>query len=312
MLYQQVRPRTLDEMVGNEATVAALRAVLGQEERPHVFLFAGPPGCGKTSLARILARRLDCDLEVGFMEINAAEARGIDTIRELQKLIPFRPWRGSCRIILMDEAHMLTTQAQQSLLKILEDIPLYQYFVLCSTEPERIIPTIRNRCAAYAVKHLRPPKMKALLRSVSEQLDAKVESEVIDLIASAAEGSPRQALVLLEQVLGLDAEGALDAIQGGSVTQRGVKDLCQALLAGAVSFQRVAELLAQLDDEPERIRRAVIGYMDVVLRGRRTQARKAGHASLALEVFLQADTFRSGRPALTFALVQFCGRLNDD
>ncbi len=310
MLYQQLRPRTLDEVVGNKATVAGLRTVLASDDKPHVFLFTGPSGCGKTTLARILATELGCDV-IDFIEMNAAQTRGIDAIRELERIVALRPWGGKARLVLMDEAHMLTTAAQNCLLKILEDIPKHQYFALSSTDPDRIIATIRNRCALYVLKLLRPPEMKQLLENSVEKLREQsrgtidIEPEVLELIRSAAEGSPRQALIMLEQVMDMDAEEALESLASGVVIRRGTKDLCQCLMKGYRNGGDAFKILSKIEGEPEQIRRAVVGYLAVVVSKKGITAVDTP-TGRALNCFLRADTFRNGKAALVGAILQFC------
>ena len=204
---------------------------------------------------------------------------------------------------VMDECHALTTPAQQCLLKVLEDVPEHQYFALCSTDPDRIIATIRNRCAAYTLKALRPPDMKKLLESAVGKLKVEMEPEVLDMIRIAAEGSPRRALMMLEQVMDMDAEEALDALESGTVSQKGVKELCQALMPQVGRSPLGAlKILKGMGDEPESIRRAVIGYMAAVVT--KASEPRAVAAYKVLHVFIGADTFRSGKAALVDAVMQ--------
>ena len=302
MLYQQLRPQTLDEIVGNEPLVESLRTLLAKEEHPHVFMFAGPSGCGKTTVARIIGNTLGCDM-MSLVEINAAQARGIDTIRAIEKTSVLIPLGGRPRLVIMDECHALTTPAQQCLLKVLEDVPEHQYFALCSTDPDKVIATIRNRCATYTLKALRPPDMKKLLESAVGKLKVDIEPEVLDMIRIAAEGSPRRALMMLEQVMDMDAEEALDALESGTVSQKGVKELCQALMPQVGSSPRDAlKILKGMDDEPESTRRAILGYMSAVVTN--ATGSKAVSAYNVLHVFVGADTFRSGKAALVDAVMQ--------
>ena len=292
MLYQKLRPTSLDDMLGSKAAIEGLKAVLAQDERPHAYLLTGGSGLGKTSSARILGKELDC----GILEINAAQSRGIDTIRELEKRSVLSPLGNKARMVIIDEAHAMTGAAQNCLLKIIEDIPKHQYYVLVSTEPDKIIATIRNRCAVYTFSNLRPPQMKELLSRSVEQIGADVEPEVLEMIRIAAEGCPRQALVMLEQVIGMDPLEALDAMQSGTISHKGVKDLCQGLMSKKYGMLKV---LKSIEGEPESIRQGILGYMGAVA----TNNPSANSVHMILRAFLSADTYRSGRAALICAVM---------
>lgn len=266
MLYQEMRPESWEQVVGNEALVRSLEALMEGETRPHAYLFGGPSGCGKTTLARILATSLGCE-GIDLMEINAASARGIDQIRELDKRSRFKPMKpGGARVILFDEAHQLTSQAQQSLLKMMEDIPEYQYYILSTTDPAKVVATIRNRCAAYTVRKLRTDDMLELVGAAEEYLEMELEEEVKAMIVLAAEGCARQALMLVEQVVGMEEEAAIRVVESTSPYQREIIDLCRELGKGMgkrddVRTARVIKIMASLDDDAERIKRALLGYL---------------------------------------------------
>jgi DNA polymerase III gamma/tau subunit len=304
MLYQSIRPATFDEIVGNDALVQSLKSMVAADDRPHVFLITGESGCGKTTLARVLATELGCASSMDLVEINAAQARGIDMVRELESMVMLVPWGGKAKMVILDECHQLTTQAQNCLLKVLEDIPAHQYFALCSTDPEKIIPTIRTRCSIYTVKKLRPPKMMDLLRSTCERVAKQVDEEVLKLICAAADGCPRQALVMFEQVMDMDALAAIDAIQVVRPSDKDGKDFCRALLKGDVGM--ALNVLAEMESEPEQIRRMVMGYMSsVVTKPRSLDVYAAARA--VLKEFCGADTFRNGKAAIILAVTNLEG-----
>lgn len=205
-LHIKYRPQTWEEIRGNEEVVEALKSLFSSrpvEERPHVFLLKGPSGCGKTTIARIIKKELGCS-DLYFFEINAADARGIDSIRQMISDCRFLPWIGSTKVYVLDEVHQMTKEAQNALLKILEDTPQHVYFILCTTEPKKIISTIKTRCSTYQVSPLPASLIRDLLVWVCNEERKEVPNEVLNAISQTCEGSPRQALVSLDQVIDID------------------------------------------------------------------------------------------------------------
>ena len=157
-LYKRFRPKSLDAVVGNGGTVAALQKFLKKGNLPHTILFKGPSGCGKTTLARILAKELGCGV-LDLREYNSADFRGIDTIRDISRIMTNAPAAGNCRVFILDEAHQLSKDAQNAALKILEDTPKHVYFFICTTDPQKLIATIRSRCTEMPVDLLKLDEM---------------------------------------------------------------------------------------------------------------------------------------------------------
>jgi len=302
-LYQRVRPKTFDEVFGNEAAVAALRRAVSSERRAHAYLLSGPSGCGKTTLARIAAREFGC-AEMNIHEINAASSRGIDMARELERRTLSAPLGGGNRAIILDEAHSLTRDASNALLKVLEDIPDWCYYFLCTTEPAKLLPTIRTRCEPIEVRPLSEEQLLELLVSVIERGEASDPGDdVLDEIATNANGCPRRALVLLEQVDGLPEDQALKLVRSYEASEREVIDLCRAVLKG--QWQEAVKVFKGLPDrDPEKIRRAILGY----LRGALLKARKTADAILLVEKIeeLTEPTYDSGEAGLLAMIFRAC------
>jgi len=263
------RPRDFDEVLGNREILQSIQGNLGQPNCPHVFLLCGERGTGKTTIARILRKKLECG-DRDFIELNAANTRGIDTIREIYNSSGYAPVSGKTRVYLLDECHQLTSTAQESLLKITEDAPDHVYFIFSTTNPEKLISTLRSRCETYKLEKLTRREIVKLLTWVLveegfPQEDTDYFAEVIVQIARVSEGIPREALVLLNQSISLSKEQALEMIKKHVVSgDAQVNQLCQQLL-GVDDWATVAKTLEGLDGDSEQLRRAVMTYMRKVL-----------------------------------------------
>lgn len=284
-LYHKYRPTKFSEVVGQESTVETLQSLVKSGKVPQAILFTGPSGTGKTTLARILRKRIRCS-DMDFREINAAEVRGIDGVREIQERMGLAPMGGGVRVYLIDEAQQLTRDAQSALLKMLEDPPRHVHFMLATTDPQKLLPTIRTRCTEVAVCGLNDGQVKGLLEAVrkAEGKDAKsVSVDVIDKIVEASNGSARKALVLLDQVINLDSEDKqLEAINKGDSEKQAI-DLCRALI-DKKDWSVVSKIVKGLEAaDPEQTRRAVIGYARAVLLG--TNKKSHAQAYLVIEAF---------------------------
>lgn len=256
-LYKKYRPKTLAGVVGNETTVNLLRNMLEKGTIPHTILLQGASGCGKTTLARILQRSLECS-ELDFIELNCSDFRGVETIRDIAKQMHFSPTGGKCRIWLLDEVHQMTKDAQNAALKILEDTPSHVYFLLCTTDPQKLISTIRNRCCQLSVELLSEASLRKLLDRVLKKEEVDLKEDLLDMIIDASAGSARKALVILDSVLNLPEEEREAAIKNDP-EEKEVLELCRALIKGE-SWSRIASLLKGIKADPEAVRYFVLGY----------------------------------------------------
>jgi len=276
-LYKKYRPNVLKSVIGNKTTVQTLKNMIARKKVPHTILLQGPSGCGKTTIARILQKELNC-CDIDFKELNCSSKRGVDTIREIERTMSMAATGGMNRIWLMDEVHMLTKEAMNAALKIWEDTPSHVYFILCTTEPQAILSTIKTRCCQLDVELLNSEKLTKLIRRVCHYEQKKIEEDLIIDIIDASEGSGRKALVILDRILNLPPESRAASIKIGD-GEKGVIDLCRGLMKG-MSWSKISNILKELQTEPESVRYAVLGYARSCLLGA-----KNNQAALIIDVF---------------------------
>jgi DNA polymerase-3 subunit gamma/tau len=267
MFYQKYRPEDLEAVRGNEETIESLKALFDSAEPPpHAFLFTGPTGCGKTTLARIVAGMLGC---VGgdYREIDSADFRGIDMVREMRKQAQFKPLEGPVRVWLIDEVHAMTAAGMEAMLKLLEDPPKSAYFILATTDPQKLISTIKGRCIHFTVKQLPELELKKLLRGIANKEGFVLPKEVMEQIIEDSQGHPRNAIQLLEQVANVPQEKMLQYVKRAAEVDAEVIQLCRKMI-DASPWKAVANVLKGLKEngeDPEGIRRAILGYCTSIL-----------------------------------------------
>ncbi|MET0456951.1 MAG: DNA polymerase III subunits gamma/tau [Mycobacterium sp.] len=327
-LYRKYRPASFAEVVGQEHVTEPLSNALESGRINHAYLFSGPRGCGKTSSARILARSLNCEQgptptpcgvcdscvalapngpgNVDVVELDAASHGGVDDTRELRDRAFYAPAQSRYRIFIVDEAHMVTTAGFNALLKIVEEPPEHLIFVFATTEPEKVLPTIRSRTHHYPFRLLAPKSMRGLLERICAQENVAVEDAVYPLVIRAGGGSPRDTLSVLDQLLaGSDGNlvaypralallGATDmALLDASVDALAAGDA--AALFGAVEslidaghdprrfatdlLERFRDLIV-LQAVPDAAARGVVDAPEDVLERMRDQAARLGTATL--------------------------------
>jgi len=294
-LYKKYRPTTFKEVVGQPEAIRMLVGFGKKGAIPHAILMAGPSGCGKTTIARILRIKLKCS-DYDFCEMDNADFRGIDVVRSLKARVWQSPMGGKTRVWLIDEAHKLTADAQGAFLKILEDTPPHVYFILATTDPHKLLPTIRTRCTQIDLKLLTPKDMGSLLSDIVGKEDFDLTEEVREKIIDGAEGSPRKALVLLNSIIGIEGMASQVAVISQAGVNKQAIDLCRALMKGE-SWGKVAGILRGLDDDPESIRRMVLGYFSKVMLG---SSKVAARAYVIFDSFRESF-FYSGKAGLVGA-----------
>lgn len=295
-LYLKYRPATLDEVRGNSDLILTLKGMLGNRHTcPHSFLLHGPTGCGKTTIARIIANELG-STGYDLREINSADFRGIDTIRDLIKSSQYMAMESNCICWIIDEVHKMTNDAQNALLKILEDTPPHIYFVLCTTDPQKLLSTIKGRCSTFQVLPLSETEMRILLKRVARKEAKGIEDAVLNQIVESAKGHPRNALQILEQVLNVPQEQQLQTAKKAEAETTQAIDLCRALIKQA-PWSTIAKILSGMKDlEAESVRRVVLGYCQAIL----LSGKDEPICGLILEEFL-TPFYDSGFPQLVYA-----------
>ncbi len=204
-LYRKYRPRSFDDVVGQDHLIELLKNSIKEKKTSHAYLFCGGRGTGKTTVARIFARDIGCNPE-DIIEIDAASNRGIDEIRELREAVRTAPFSSEYKVYIIDEAHMLTKEAANALLKTLEEPPIHVIFILATTDPEKLPSTIVSRCQKIIFKQPDLTTLAKRLSYVAKEEGKKMEEETAMLLARHGKGSYRDALGVLEQIITMSGD----------------------------------------------------------------------------------------------------------
>lgn len=277
VLARRYRSRDFDELVGQETIARTLKNAIDQDRVAHAYLFVGTRGVGKTSLARLFAKALNAgenhDVAEAIMtgqdtdviEIDAASNRGVENARELIANSIYRPLRGKRKIYIIDEVHMLTTEAFNALLKTLEEPPEHVMFILCTTEPHKVPATIQSRCQRFDFRNIATDQIAAHLRAIAQSEGVKADEDALHALARLGNGSMRDALSLLdrlmaacpkgqaitveliERLLGLPAREHIEALVDAFAASdpQAALEATDALVSRGIEIDQILDSLAQ-------------------------------------------------------------------
>lgn len=359
-LYRECRPKIFEEVIGQEHIVKTIKNQILQNRIPHAYLFCGTRGTGKTSTAKILSRAVnclnpnngnpcnECDMCKGIMdgtlmdviEIDAASNNRVENIRELIDDVKYPPHNTKYKVYIIDEVHMLSTSAFNALLKTLEEPPSYVIFILATTDPQKVPPTILSRCQRFEFKRIKTTEISMLLRKILKESGVFAEDRTLDLISRVSDGAMRDALSILDQCMSM-SEGSIEYDEVSSMLgivgreylfelvdtmikldiEGGIRGIDDIILMGKDIMQFIKDLtihfrnllMIKVSKKPEE----VIDISEDSLNKLKEQAKKLRSEEImrGINIFVEAENaakFTSQpRILLEMAVIKFCKREYD-
>jgi len=302
-LYNKYRPKSFDDILGNDSAIKSIKSEL--ENGHKTFLFVAEKGCGKTSSAECVANYLGCS-DLNIREMNASNDRGIDAIRKIGEEIRYTPINGEKLVYIIDECHRLTGESQDCFLRIVESAPDWVYFLFCTTNPEKLIEALRSRCSVIKFKPLDDDTMLRLLRIIAHKEGVSVSLDVLKMVVSESEGSARNGIKRLGQILYLENdEERVKFLKENvfSLEKAEIIELCRALL-NQEGWSKYMECLDKLKNElssnAEGVRQSIMGYAYAVLK----KGMKPSAVGM-IQVFSNVDCYKNGKNGIMVGILDF-------